>query len=352
MLTITWACVLSVVNWGVNERPDTRENLMRAVLEQDRLWQAFADGQVEGSRSTAHAKIQHRKKAKILSLKSRPMGNDLDDISFTIRVELIGLFGDHPEVMGGHPGTQTSGCAGGVNGSRVAVSLHVPSNITLQELHSQAIAPANGFRRRYHAYFFTDPTDGAQFGIEGKGHPIYMWGARFGLGGPVDLMHMRHYGHEVIDDRTVRLGMLLRRNGERLFYLSDLGDVYNYSVTLLDMIPGAMTRVKVIDAICPRPPVSVERGAHYSPDILTCPHEDGDGSRAWCERHVTPIKNKGIPWHRVYRDREALLEEIQARLDDAATRPPSIDDDGHSQMSGYDERTGRLGAVGADRRLW
>lgn len=167
-----------------------------------------------------------------------------------------------------------------------------------------------------------------------------MRGAQFGRG-PVDLMHMRHHGYEVIDDRTVSITQLLHAPGDKLFYVSDLGDLYNFSIVLNGILPptdhGPARKARVTGAKCPT--VQNEPGTLIS-DCLTCPHEDGDGSRGWCERHLTPIKHRGIPRHRVYRDQAALEEEIQVRLDDAASRPVSVDDDAHGQTTGYDSRSG------------
>jgi ankyrin repeat protein len=308
---------------------------MEANLQAMRQMQGFADSGVMGSRNSAHAAVKRRLKAKIAELAASPPLLANDTKSFELRVELIGLFGDHPDELGSQPGLQTGECAGGVEGSRVFATLRVSASLTLQDLHSHAVAPALGYRRRYHAYIFTDPKDGAQFGIEGQGHP--MLDAGF-LRGPVDLMHMPHYGYEVIDDRTVMLSQLLSEPGDQLLYLSDLGDIYNHSITVVGRSLDASPSVRVIDASCPK--VQEEPGTRFS-SLLTCPHEDGDGSRGWCERHEKPIKHRGIPRHRVYKDRTALMRELQEKVDDASERHVSVDDDGHGRMSGYDERTGR-----------
>ena len=76
-----------------------------------------------------------------------------------------------------------------------------------------------GYKRNYHAYMFTDSRDGAQFGISGRGHPA-RHGGPIGMDGPIDLMHMRERGYEMIDDRTVRLSQLVSKVGDNLVYVS------------------------------------------------------------------------------------------------------------------------------------
>ena len=95
--------------------------------------------------------------------------------------------------------------------------------------------------RRYHAYMFTLAKDGSQFGIAGKGHPHHRASGGYGA---ADLRGFQaRDAYEVIDDRTVALGQVLRKVHDELFYLYDLGDGWNYSVTVMDVVdaplPGA-----------------------------------------------------------------------------------------------------------------
>ena len=211
-----------------------------------------------------------------------------------------------------------------------------------------------GYRRRYHAYMFVDPTDGAQFGISGPGHP----GADAGPAGPVDMMHMRHRGYEMIDDRQVRLSQLVQAPGDQLIYYSDLGDLLNHTITVTEIVdyPLKLGYVELIDVLGPQ--------SYLIPDLWAWPEEDNDGSRGFCElrdgdyaaaqrfsnwgttrlddfweylnephRRSSPEAKgaRALRHHNglVYRGSEDASRLIEKRLVDAAKRPPSLLDDGH-----------------------
>lgn len=340
MLFVALVIQLSVVQWGVPEsrQLEGREALERDARESDRMFRAGMSGRA-GTRNAAHAKVKRRVEEKKAELRESRAQAQQPEGMVLLNVSLIGLFGDHPEGLGTQPGLQTAECAGGEAGSAVYATLLVPMTFTLYELHSKAIAPALGYRRRYHAHIFTDPTDGAQFGINGEGHPGM--NAHFGRG-PVDLMHMPQTGYESIDDRTVVLTQLLKRTDDYLFYLYDLGDLYNHSVRVIDIIPGPVTAVSVQDAVCP----SLQGPAAKYSNSLTCPADDyGDGSRGWCERHERPLTNGiVVAPYLVYANRAALLAEMQARVNDAATRPVSNMDDGHMTVRGRSDGGHHAGA--------
>lgn len=175
MMFLATSVMLSVVKWGVPEQvePASPADRLREIAGQyDRrehedqfLVEHGTLDLLKVPADATHAEIQRRKdkrRADLIDMREEGLASNE---SLALHVEMIGLFGDHPEALGEQPGLQTGECAGGAEGSRVFVSLLVPASMTLQALHDKALAPALGFRRRYHAYYFTDPTDGAQFGI-------------------------------------------------------------------------------------------------------------------------------------------------------------------------------------------
>lgn len=97
----------------------------------------------------------------------------------------------------------------------------VPANVTLRDLHDRVLAPAMGWKRGYHGYFYCDPRDGAilgpaHFDVIDRGHAHYRIGCK-------DCM---------MDDKDVTLGQMVSQPGDRLSYTYDLGDCWQHMLTV------------------------------------------------------------------------------------------------------------------------
>ena len=172
------------------------------------------------SRNDAHACVLRKVAKKKKKLRKSSARSSVSHGHFALHVELVGNWGDDPDGL--------DSCGSYDVDARHAVDLLVPDNLTLRALHTDALAPALGWKRRYHGYFFTQASDGSQYGIAGD-HPAFLGNGGQGAGrsprlgtasravpmtrarrrraGPIDLMHQyqRGRGYEFIDDRTVRV---------------------------------------------------------------------------------------------------------------------------------------------------
>ena len=365
------------------EELDTMSQMMRTNEQRANAVIRFGKSKEEtdGAVDRAHAEVLLRRQRKRYTLNgsvSRAAAEALADQVVYLHVELVGNFGEAPEGLLNCSEINPRKPTGD---ARVSVDLgNIPATMSLRNLHTDVLSPALGWKRRYHAYMFTDPVDGSQFGIGGKEHPAQMNSRGMG---PVDLMHMDHRGYEVIDDRTVtladliggavnmsaprydpELGVALQKFSHAnpmkpagFFYLSDLGAAWNYSVTVTDVgsdfsqvfgHQGVANFVDSLGVMCvsARCPVASSNSKKW-----LCPPEDGDPGGAtahssvddWCgqiadERETRRFKRGAfrVAFGRDTEDGTALERQIQARLDDAATRLPSeIDDDAHVGSSSF-----------------
>jgi hypothetical protein len=100
------------------------------------------------------------------------------------------------------------------------VTVHGDTN--LDSFHDQIIGPAMGWRRHYHAYEFTIPTSGAVFG------PL--------KSGAIDMMHASSQGDYMLNAEDYDVRHVLRKQGDRLGYVYDLGDCWKHIITVLDVV--------------------------------------------------------------------------------------------------------------------
>ncbi|KAF8462945.1 MM3350-like domain-containing protein, partial [Kalaharituber pfeilii] len=77
--------------------------------------------------------------------------------------------------------------------------------------------------RNYHAYLYTDRTDGSMFGPEGCTY--------------VDMLHLHLRGKSFLDDKKFTIADLLTKKGSALGYLYDLGDQWDHEITVEDILP-------------------------------------------------------------------------------------------------------------------
>jgi hypothetical protein len=98
----------------------------------------------------------------------------------------------------------------------------VRGDTNLDSFHDQIIGPAMGWRRHYHAYEFTIPTSGAVFG------PVNS--------GAIDMVHASSEGDYMLNTEDYDVRHVLRKQGDRLGYLYDLGDGWRHIITVLDVV--------------------------------------------------------------------------------------------------------------------
>jgi len=333
-----------VFGWGAEDDLDALSPVEMLLQGQDDFFRSLESGDPDAPLNDRHARIREAKLAKEESLaspQSLRQAAATSERRFDIHVEVAHTNEFYDPVVENND--WLAGC-GGPAGSRVYVELQVNGATTLRDLHANVLAPAMGYRRRYHGYMFTDTTDGAQFGISGPDHPAWITVMQ-----PVDMAHMKLRGYEVIDDRSVTLSQLLAEPGDSVFYLSDLGDMLNHTVTLLrtTLVPGLRSDAKAT-LLQGHGPESY----HENGDI-TWPKEDQQGSAGFCKlrakewraslrkkkeqkkkkkkkkKRSEPLRLDGLEY---YDDLEDLEDRINERLADAARRPPSAMDDAHVRV--------------------
>ena len=93
--------------------------------------------------------------------------------------------------------------------------------MSLDIFQDKVLNPSLGFIRNYHAYLFTDSRDGSQFG------PINSIA--------VDYMHLGLNGYVCLDDSLYFLDDFLLMPQNTLYYIYDLGDHFEFSITLVSI---------------------------------------------------------------------------------------------------------------------
>ena len=96
--------------------------------------------------------------------------------------------------------------------------IRVGSSIPLDLFQDKVLSPCLGWERNYHSYLFTDSRDGAQFG------PVNSTA--------VDHMHIGLHGYVCLDDSLYTLDDLLLMPQNKLYFIYDLGDHFEYTITL------------------------------------------------------------------------------------------------------------------------
>jgi hypothetical protein len=173
------------------------------------------------------------------------------------------------------------------------VTVHGDTN--LDSFHDQIIGPAMGWRRHYHAYEFDVPTSGAVFG------PVNS--------GAIDMMHAS--GDYMLNAEEYDVRHVLRKKGDRLGYIYDLGDCWRHIITVLDVVEKGTVltaesfsgdaRIQATWKNQVKGDITVT-GNHLLAGEINCPPEDSTG----CEfgdygsllmkgpRHVP--SDRGINW--------------------------------------------------------
>ncbi len=99
------------------------------------------------------------------------------------------------------------------------------ANTTLAAFHDRVLAPAMGWARHYHSYYYTVGANGAMFGPQRSGS--------------IDAMHKMHHAELTLDDTQYRLAHLLRKEGDVLHYVYDLGDNWQHRIEVVQIArPG------------------------------------------------------------------------------------------------------------------
>ncbi|CAH1775893.1 unnamed protein product [Owenia fusiformis] len=94
----------------------------------------------------------------------------------------------------------------------------VSGGVTLNTFQDKIVTPIMGWVRNYHAYYFTDRSDGAVFG------PV--------KSDAIDMCWIYLNGWEFFDDTKVRLGQILQKKGDALNYIYDMGDKWDHEIVV------------------------------------------------------------------------------------------------------------------------
>jgi hypothetical protein len=130
--------------------------------------------------------------------------------------------------------------------------IRVPANITFNLLHDKVLAPAIGWCRDYHGYYFQELPLPDQRNL-----PRFVRGVGIAFGPvasrAVDMMHCGIHGIELIDDNEYKLGQILNKVNQKLRYVYDIGDTFIHKITLEKIESGDPQRIELIggERACP-----------------------------------------------------------------------------------------------------
>lgn len=157
----------------------------------------------------------------------------------------------------------------------------VTGDTTLNVLHDKVLCPIMGWCRNYHAYYFQRLPVDHSFNMK---LPSYLRtvGPAYGpeSSGAIDMMHSRTHGIKIIDDSDVRVADLLRKKGDKLRYVYDLGDQFYHKIVVQSVDDNYKEGIHLIDG----------KGA--------CPNEDGHGNWSYAET-IEILMDKN---HKKYRE--------------------------------------------------
>jgi hypothetical protein len=199
------------------------------------------------------------------------------------------------------------------------VTVHGDAN--LDSFHDQIIGPAMGWRRHYHAYEFTVPTSGAVFGPHNSQ--------------AIDMMHASTKGDYTLDAEAYDVRYVLRKQGDRLGYLYDLGDGWKHTITVLNVVEkGTVLTAETFSADAQiqatwKKQVGGEitaTGNHLLAGEINCPPEDSNGCDEMGDygsilkkgpRHVP--SDRAVNWNenKILKAFDFNLSQHQKRFEDA-----------------------------------
>lgn len=194
----------------------------------------------------------------------------------------------------------------------------------LDSFHGMVIAPAMGWRRHYHAYKFIQPTSGANFGPN-KSDAIDMCHAK--------CPEVSYF----LEAEEYDIRHVLRKKGDRLGYVYDLGDSWTHIITLLDVVDKSTVLKKAMLSDPQILKVWDEQVGDSSPPVvgsrllageINCPPEDSMGCSGM--RNYGSILSRpssfvpaefGVNWqeHRIRRAYDFNLKAHQKRFEKAIT---------------------------------
>eukprot|EP01124_Arcella_intermedia_P007721 TRINITY_DN14781_c0_g1_i1.p1 TRINITY_DN14781_c0_g1~~TRINITY_DN14781_c0_g1_i1.p1 ORF type:complete len:801 (-),score=192.38 TRINITY_DN14781_c0_g1_i1:28-2430(-) len=162
----------------------------------------------------------------------------------------------------------------------------VPGNISLHVLHDKVLCPILGWSRNYHGYYYQQlPIDWnrvrnrPRIEVISRGGPVF---------GPIDSqaidMHQTGiHGIFLMDDKKAYLADVLKKEGDKLRYVYDLGDNWTHNLVVEKVFipenPDDLNKIELIDGDGAIPP------------------EDGHGNKNYFEK--LQILSKG-PSHKKY----------------------------------------------------
>ena len=260
--------------------------------------------------------------------------------------------------------------------------LRVTPTLTLNELADQVLCPVFGYTRNYHSHAFQQ-CDGAKAGLidceraAGDQDTAPPWL------GPVkctalDMAHVPFFVGALGDDRLVPVGAMLRKIGDGLRFVSDLGDWWEHRISVVavggEEVLGAAA--EVLDGALAGPPQDVEGPAMFCQKLNVLlglesssevkialnnePQVISPDSKEWWSHLNAQFRNhnsSAVAYAPMHFDLPAARARVstalrgqRSRAADAAsfmTVVPASLHGGVAGSKGMNERVGRAGGAGA-----
>ena len=205
-------------SWGIPVDPIL---LMQRTMTTQTLYGAFRGDKRYSERPEAQF-VRHLMEKKQRQLKEIAANRkkDAPEVDLVLDVELMGV----------RP--------------RVWRRVRLASSMPLLSFQDKVLAPLMGWSRNYHGWLIIDDSDLAQYGPGEECNAI-------------DMMHLPMHGFLAMESAEVRLDDALEASKDkRLTYLYDLGDHWNHTITLVEVLPPEKSdgRCRVLDGAIACPP--------------------------------------------------------------------------------------------------
>ncbi len=244
-------------------------------------------GSPSAERQFINALIEKKKR---LLAAAKPTAEPFYERDFVVDVDLFEPFEREASNLEEPPTMQELLFASRID-DRCFRTVRVSGGITLRALHDKVLAPMFGFVRNYHGYVFTD-----------------------------------------LSDRDAKLGDILQSVGAQMYWIYDLGDRYEFIITVKEIKKREEStgRVEVLDGAFAGPPEdsgglegSGSRGyAEFLSDIVCCERGSGEW-KALCRRidAAFPLNYRGKSYDPDDFSVEKAQQAIEEALRSAASKP-------------------------------
>ncbi|PRP81485.1 hypothetical protein PROFUN_10925 [Planoprotostelium fungivorum] len=212
--------------------------------------------------------------------------------------------------------------------------LRVPGSLTLHSFHDKVIAPAMGWCRNYHAYYFKELPD--------QSKDSNTVGVVFGPvdSGAIDMMHRGIHGVELVDDRAYKIGEFLQKVGDKLRYNYDLGDQFRHKIVVEQVIDQPSSdeanTVEVLDGWGACPPEDGHGNHSYVDDLIQLTTGTSKKKRELLDRMSNSSNYRG----EAFDPSSFSLKACQRRVMLALQSKTSAND--ASNLATFDVRSGRV----------